>query len=270
MMLVVGVGVLDFMQLLADAADGLTRDVWLRGGVLVTTKPDGSPVTETDLAVEVALRDMVRRRFPSDGFLGEEVGSTAGVSGREWIVDGIDGTVAFTQGRREWSTLIALADNGHLVAGLASSPALSRRWSGAIGAGVEVATVGELPRRLQVSDRAALDGARIVSWPPPGSVADRFQLAASRLARMSTPATQRPSWDADVPNGAMLVAEGRLDAFVLFGGEAWDHAACSAIVTTAGGRWSDLDGDERVRQGAGVYSNGHLHDALLAALAKPG
>ena len=64
----------------------------------------------------------------------------------------------------------------------------------------------------------------------------------------------------------MLVAEGRLDAFVLFGGEAWDHAACSAIVISAGGCWSDLEGDERVRGGAGVYSNSHIHDALLATL----
>ena len=64
----------------------------------------------------------------------------------------------------------------------------------------------------------------------------------------------------------MLVAEGRIDAFVLFGGEVWDDAACSAIVIAAGGRWSDIDGDEGVKGGPGVDTNGHIHDAVLATL----
>lgn len=254
------------MLRLADAADTLTSDAWLSGDLVVATKTDDSPVTATDVAVEVALRDLVLRRFPNDSFLGEEVGLAEGSSGRQWVVDGIDGTTAFVTGRPEWSTLISLVIDGQPVAGLASSPALGRRWSGTLADGAQVVALGAQPRRLQVSDQALVDDARIGSWPPPASAMSEYRSSAERFARLNVPPAQRPSWDTEVPNGAMLVAEGRLDAFVLFGGGAWDHAACSAIVVAAGGRWSDLNGNERVQGGAGVYSNSHLHDELLASL----
>ncbi len=266
MILAVDIGVLEFLHSLADTADTLAGDAWLSGSVPVSAKPDGSPVTATDLAVESALRDLVRQRYPADGFLGEEVGRTVGVSDRNWVVDGIDGTAAFVAGRREWSTLISIVDRHRVVAGIASGPALGKRWSGMLGSGAEVISHEGRRRRVEVSSRSKLDGSRISSWPPADLVPDRFRPSADCLARLSTPPTQRPSWGAKVPNGAMLVAEGRIDAFVLFGGEVWDHAACSAIVIAAGGRWSDIDGDEGVKGGPGVYTNGHIHDAVLATL----
>lgn len=104
----VNVGDVGFMQGLADAADALTGDGWGRGDLTVELKSDGSPTTAIDLAVEAKLRDLIRQRFPADGFVGEEVGTTDGSSERQWIVDGIDGTTAFVQGRPEWSTLVSL------------------------------------------------------------------------------------------------------------------------------------------------------------------
>ncbi|MCX4580650.1 hypothetical protein OHB41_47525 [Streptomyces sp. NBC_01571] len=55
-------------------------------------KEDGSEVTEIDLAVEESVRNELARHMPEDGIYGEEKGSTAGMSGRRWIIDPINGT----------------------------------------------------------------------------------------------------------------------------------------------------------------------------------
>ena len=99
--------------LMADTADALTLAVFTGEAVAFTPKPDGSPVTETDLAVEVALLDLVSRTRPEDGFLGEETG-LSNQAPRLWIVDPIDGTQSFVAGGRAWGTLIALSETTEL------------------------------------------------------------------------------------------------------------------------------------------------------------
>jgi histidinol-phosphatase len=80
-------------------------------------------------------------------------------------------------------------------------------------------------------------------------------------------AEQRPSWGSGFPNAGLLVAAGALDGVVLFGGGSWDHAALAVIVEEAGGRFSDLRGKRRIDTGGAVFTNGHIHSALLAAIA---
>jgi histidinol-phosphatase len=65
----------------------------------------------------------------------------------------------------------------------------------------------------------------------------------------------------------LLVATGALDGVVLFGGGPWDHAALAVIVEESGGRFSDLRGERRVDTGGAIFSNGHIHSALLVAIA---
>lgn len=120
---------------LADAADQVTLRWWSPNGVDSTTKIDGSPVTEADLAAEHAMLDVVRDAHPDDGFLGEEVGERPGTTGRRWIVDGIDGTRHFAAGLPEWGTLIALERDGAIVPGRVIQPGpgpavvgVSRAW----------------------------------------------------------------------------------------------------------------------------------------------
>ena len=118
---------LELAHRLADEADAITgRNA---GGPVpgLSTKADGSPVTEVDEAVERTLADRLLREFPEDGFLGEEVGQLR-TGARRWIVDGIDGTAAFVARRPEWATLIGLEIDGALSLGIASAPALRRRW----------------------------------------------------------------------------------------------------------------------------------------------
>lgn len=257
---------------LADEADRQTLPVWEAGRFEVEIKPDGSPVTETDRAVESALLDLVSSAFPNDGFLGEEVGAHPGSSGRTWVVDGIDGTRNFIDRQRRWSTLIALTVDGTAIAGAITSPALGRRWSTTIDgrAEVEPTSNGGAGQRAEVAVSPAreLDGTRIAVWPTDDwalrLLVERHQRLLDLVGR---PMTASAIVDEPIPHGAVPVLDGRLDAMIAFSGQAWDHAGPAAIVAAAGGRMSAIDGTPAFDTGAAVYSNGHIHDDLVAILA---
>jgi histidinol-phosphatase len=125
---------LDLLHALADTADQLTMARFLAGDLRVSNKPDATPVTDADAAVERALREVLAQRRPGDAVLGEEDG-LSGDSPRRWVIDPIDGTKNFLRGMPVWATLIALEADGEVAAGLVSAPALSRRWWAARGAG---------------------------------------------------------------------------------------------------------------------------------------
>ena len=252
---------------LADAADAQTLPVWRSSSLTQEIKADGTPVTAADRAAEAAVLRAIDERFRGDGFLGEETGQLGPRASRQWIVDGIDGTGSFIAGRPEWSTLIAITVDGVPAAGVVTAPAIGSRW----------VTTGHRAHRhdadgnsseLRVSDTTQLEPQKIASWPPASRARPHLLAPAERLEAITgAHSGVRPSQGAGVPNGAMLVAEGRCDAFVLFGGGPWDHAAPAAIVTAAGGRFSDLDGSAALTSGVGVYTNGAVHDALLDRLA---
>src|SRR5690349_19686847 len=119
---------------LADRADEISLARFRSVDLEVSTKPDRTPVTEADLAVERAIRDRLAEVRPGDGVLGEEFG-TEGSTVRQWIVDPIDGTANFLRGVPVWGTLISLAVDGVPILGVASSPALGRRWWASRGHG---------------------------------------------------------------------------------------------------------------------------------------
>src|SRR3954452_6833804 len=125
-------------HVLADTADSIAMARFRALDLRVTSKPDLTPVSDADTAVEKALRGSRSRTRPRDGVLGEEYGvsvAAAGPSQRQWVIDPIDATKNFVRGVPIWGTLIALMDGGEPVVGLVSAPALSRRWWAAKGLG---------------------------------------------------------------------------------------------------------------------------------------
>ena len=235
---------------LAGAADRISLGHF-RTGLAVETKPDLTPVTEADRAVETELRRLLGNARPEDAILGEELG-TSGDSARRWIVDPIDGTRNYARGVPVWATLIALEDSGRLQLGVVSAPALNRRWWAERGAG------------------AYADGEQIHV-----SAVERIEDAVLSFALdRELPELARRAWHLRAFGdfwAHMLVAEGAVDAAVdAVGVNAWDLAAVQAIVEEAGGRFSDLAGEARFDSGTGVTSNGFLHDELLRALAGRG
>ena len=230
---------LAFALELADLADSLSLPRFRAGDLRIETKPDLSPVTDADRAVERALRELIARDRPGEGVLGEEEGDDGGEI--RWILDPIDGTRNFSRGLPVWATLIALEREGMLTAAVVSAPALGRRWWASRGGGafadgepIGVSRVAALAD-ASVSCSLARDLARVepVTWHARG-LGDFWQ--------------------------HVLVAEGALDAAVDTKLELWDSAAVELIVTEAGGS-ADIGGD-----GQFVTSNGLVHDELLAVL----
>src|SRR5581483_9195703 len=148
---------------LADVADAITLARYGAADLVVETKPDLTPVTEADTAVERALRERLSSDLPDDSVVGEEFGvSSAPDASRRWIVDPIDGTKNYVRGIPVWATLLALEDGGRLRVGVVSAPALGRRWWAVRGQGAFVADdLSDAPRALRCSHVGALDDAQL-------------------------------------------------------------------------------------------------------------
>jgi histidinol-phosphatase len=246
---------------LADAADEITMARFRADDLVVETKPDLTPVSEADKAVERAVREHLAAIRPDDAVLGEEYGIRQGAGvARRWIVDPIDGTKSYVRGVPVWSTLIALEEDGELTVGVVSAPALQRRWWGARAAGAFARDNG-VTRPLRVSGIRTLADAQLCfsdydSWRNEGRLDGLLDLSA----RCWRTRGYGDFWQ------HMLVAEGAAEIAVDPGVSLWDLAAVLVVVREAGGRLTDLDGAERADGGDGVSTNGLLHDEVLAAL----
>ena len=244
---------------MADIADRMTMDRFGALDLVIETKPDLTPVTEADRAVEQRLRDMIAGARPQDGVLGEEFGSSGSADGRQWIIDPIDGTKNYVRGVPVWATLIALVHQDQVVVGVVSAPALARRWWGASGLGAWGQALGGEPTRLQVSGVRSLADASLsfsdaIGW---GSRATGLVALQEQTWR------QRGYGDFW---SHMLVAEGAVDIAAEPELGPWDVAAIVPIVTEAGGRISALDGSAPLVGGSALSTNLHLHDEVLALL----
>jgi histidinol-phosphatase len=240
---------------LADRADVLTMERFRALDLVVETKPDLSPVSEADRAVETRLRELVADARPGDAVLGEEYGES-GTGDRQWIVDPIDGTKNYVRGAPAWATLIALRDRGEVVLGVASAPALGRRWwaargRGAFADGQRITTSG-----VRELGDAHFSYSSLSGWEK----LDRLDGFLDLTRRVWRTRGFGDFWS------HVLVAEGVCDVAAEPEVSLWDLAALQVIVEEAGGRFTDLAGVARPDGGSAVSSNGHLHDEVLALL----
>jgi histidinol-phosphatase len=262
---------------LADLADAITLERYQAQDLVVTTKPDNTPVTDADRAVETAIREAIATHRQTDGLVGEEFGSDKGSSGRYWVIDPIDGTKNFMRGVPTWATLIALVQldssgNEEVVVGIASAPALARRWAAAKGHGATVRfNVGSndeisedfentsLEKRISVSRISSLNDASIsysdfVGW------GDRLVPFQKMLANAWRTRGIGDFWS------HMLVAEGAVDVAIEPSLAVWDMAALDIIVREAGGTFTNTSGHNGPFGGSGVSTNGLLHNAVINGL----
>jgi len=247
-------------HVLADDADSLTQARYRALDLHVMTKPDLSPVTDADQAVEEAIRRTLSRARSRDAVLGEEQGTT-GHSQRMWIVDPIDGTKNYVRGVPVWATLIALAVDGEVVLGVVSAPQLQRRWWASKGHGAWTGRSLLKATRCQVSDvrrveDASLSYSSLDGWGQRGRLEDFLSLSR----RCWRTRAYGDFWS------YMLIAEGAVDLAAEPELEVYDMAALDIIVREAGGQFTSLDGTPGPFGGNAIASNGHLHDAALAFL----
>ena len=262
---------------LADLADAITLDRYQAQDLVITNKPDNTPVTDADRAVETAIREALATHRQTDGLVGEEFGSDKGTSGRYWVIDPIDGTKNFMRGVPTWATLIALVSvdaSGveEVVVGIASAPALARRWSAAKGHGAFVrfnaGNIDDLSedldmasneKKISVSKVGALSDASIsysdfIGW------GDRLEPFQKMLAHAWRTRGIGDFWS------HMLVAEGAVDVAIEPSLAVWDMAALDIIVREAGGTFTNTAGQSGPFGGSGVSTNGVLHNAVINGL----
>lgn len=247
---------LGFAHELADTADEGTM-ARFGGPVPAATKPDGSPVTEADRAVESALRDQITASYPHHAVCGEEGGGEIDPAVPTWVLDPIDGTKNFMRGMGVFATLIALMHQGRALVGIASAPAMGERWTAAAGMGAQ-----RNGRPVGVSAIADLADAHVchgglewfrrspAMWEALGQIVDRCWRARGF----------GDFWQ------HLLVAGGMADAAFEHDLKPWDIAALLCIVEEAGGVMTGWDGGPALDQGWVLTTNGLLHDELQILL----
>ena len=247
-------------HVLADDADSTTTARFKALDLHVMSKPDLTPVTDADQAVEENIRRTLSRARSRDAVIGEEQGST-GHSQRRWVIDPIDGTKNFVRGVPVWATLISLVVDDEVVLGVVSAPQLQRRWWASVGNGAWTGRSLLKATQMHTSDvrrleDASLSYSSLSGWEDSGRLDDFLSLSR----RCWRTRAYGDFWS------YMLVAEGAVDLAAEPDLELYDMAALDVIVREAGGQFTSLDGTPGPFGGNAVASNGHLHEAALAFL----
>ena len=247
---------LPLLHELADRADRISIGYFQSSDLPVERKPDRSLVTKADLEVESAVRDEMAKRHPELGVFGEEHGEHEGRSGARLIVDPIDATANYARGLPIFATLLAIEDEGEIVAGLVSAPALHRRWHAARGQGAWSGT-----RRLRVSLVSELHDAQIFH----GSLAGAEAVPGTERIPGLLAKSWRQRGLGDFYQH-VLVAEGcceiALDPVV----KPWDIAPLQVIVEEAGGKATTVEGERSIYAGSLVTGNAAMHPVALVEL----
>jgi histidinol phosphatase-like enzyme (inositol monophosphatase family) len=242
-----------------ERAGGKAFEYW-RSGLLADAKSDDTPVTAADRECERILVQDLCAQFPDDGILGEEGAEKASSTGRRWIVDPIDGTRDFVRGNRLWSMLLALEDQGEVVAGVAHFPAMGDMYWASRGAGAwrtAQKSAGPEPERLRVSGVKEIDQAVLC-------VNSFTNVQGSPFSRHLME-WMRPFWAVRSLGGAldaMMIAAGSADAWIEQSAKAWDLAAIKIIAEEAGARFFNFDGGDSIYGGNCVLCVPALETAM--------
>ena len=212
----------DLLNAVAELATIGGREAmrFFRGPLDIEYKSNGSIVTVADRTTEERMREWIRARFPEDGILGEELGEERPGAERRWLIDPIDGTIAYTAGSPEWGTLVAVARGERVLAGAINCAALSELACAAVGRGC-----------WMNGARARVSGVREISR------------ARSGLNDC---------------HGYLLVATGRAEVMLDPRMGPWDSAPLQPIVTEAGGVFTDWEGRETAFGGSAIATNAAL------------
>ena len=223
----------------------------------VVKKRDSTPVTEADREAEALVRRRLAELRPDHGVIGEEHGVAKPEARFQWVIDPIDGTKAFIHGVPLFGTLLALLDQGRPVVGVIHMPVLGESVWAAKGMG---AFLNGQPCHVSavdsISDALLCDGSAITT--------SRSSWGGAWMELRGEAGVARGWGDC---YGHLLVACGRAEAMFDPVVNIWDVAPMGIILPEAGGRFTALDGSNRVDAGNAISSNGILHDILLARLA---
>jgi histidinol-phosphatase len=251
---------LELALAMADSADVISMARYRALDLQIETKPDFTPVTEADRAVETALRETLSSERPADGVIGEEFPNSNEGASRTWIIDPIDATKNYVRGVPVWGTLIALALDGEPVVGVVSAPAMGRRWwaspeDGAFTQDVDGSVRSISPSKVQSLIDASFSYSDSVGWE---------LLGADSLVKV-TNAVWRTRGYGDFWSH-LLVAEGAVDIAIEPELQSYDMAAFIAIAKAAGCKVTGVQGQSAMQAGHAITTNALLHNQVLELL----
>ena len=248
-----------FAAHLADLARPIAKR-YFRSDLSVIDKPDATPVTLADLEIETRIREEIARVYPTHGVLGEEHDDTQLDAEWVWVIDPIDGTKAFTCGKPQFGTLVALTHHGVPVIGVIDQPIIDERWIGVKGLG---ATFNGHPARVRSTHKPLADTIVLTTSP------DMFRGAEATFARLQK-ACKGVYYGGDCYNYALL-ASGHVDVVVEMDLKTVDFAAVVNPIVEAGGVVCDWSGRALTISSDGTIvaaANQRLADEMLGVLEK--
>ena len=246
---------------LADAARVATLQHFRSAGLTADNKETHrfDPVTVADRLSEQRMREILARRRPDDGILGEEFGSLAGTSGLTWVLDPIDGTRGYLSGTPTWGVLISVADAEGPIYGIIDQPYIGERFEGGLG---RSAMIGPLGARA-LACRAARPLAEAILFTTFPEVGTSEEAAAFRRV---APRARLVRYGMDCYAYA-LIAAGQIDLVIEAGLQTYDVQAPIAVIEAAGGTVTDWQG-RPCHNGGQVLAaaNAAIHAEALALL----
>ena len=246
---------------LADAARQATLLHFRSPGLSAETKEAErfDPVTVADRLSEQRMRDILARRRPQDGILGEEFGSVAGTSGLTWVLDPIDGTRGYLSGTPTWGVLISVRDETGPIYGIIDQPYIRERFEGGLGR----AEVNGPSGRAVLAVRPARPLSQAILFSTFPEVGTAEEGAAFRRV---APKAKLVRYGTDCYAYA-LIAAGQIDLVIETGLQAYDIVALIPVIEGAGGVISTWDGGSAVNGGDVIASSNHqIHEKALRLL----
>lgn len=249
---------LEFANLLADEAAIISRK-YFRQPLVIDNKSNNTPVTLADREIETKLRQLIREHYPEHGIIGEEFCNQETSSHFTWVLDPIDGTVAFSSGKPLFTTLIALLEDGQPLLSIINQPIIHERFIGVMNSGSCLNGA-----RITTSNTVKLSEVRLNATTP-----YMFKTAAewASFDRLKSQ-VKLTSFGGDA-YGFALLAAGHIDVIMEADLQYYDIAALVPVITAAGGLITDWQGNELTADFNGqclACANAELHQKVLNLL----
>ncbi len=246
---------------LADAARVATLQHFRSAGLTADNKEIHrfDPVTVADRLSEQRMREILARRRPDDGILGEEFGTVAGTSGLTWVLDPIDGTRGYLSGTPTWGVLISVADADGPIYGIIDQPYIGERFEGGLGRSTMAGPLGARSLACRAA-RPLSEAILFTTFPEVGTAVE-----AAAFRRVA-PHARLVRYGMDCYAYA-LIAAGQIDLVIEAGLQTYDVQAPIAVIEAAGGIVTDWQG-RPCHTGGQVLAaaNAAIHAEALALL----